>query len=118
MGAQPERVFPMFFGVWVALGLVFTAFFYLNKDAALKRKVHPPFAIAVGVLFLGFVMLTGKPRDAFFLFVMVPAIALITLLNIRNTKFCSACGKMLVSQNPFAPPKFCTKCGASLDEQT
>src|SRR5262245_57464634 len=96
MGVQPERVFPIFFGVWVVLGLSSAAFFFLNKNAALKRKVHPPFVIAVGVLFLGFVMLMGTPHDAFFLLIFVPAITLITFLNIRNTKFCSGCGKMLV----------------------
>jgi hypothetical protein len=117
MGAQADRVFPIFFGVWVVLGIVSAAFFFFNNDAALKRKIHPPFVIGVGILFLSFVVLMGFPPDAFFFLVVVPAVILISYLNLRNTKFCSSCGKTLISQNPFMQPKFCSKCGANLDDK-
>jgi hypothetical protein len=68
----------------------------------------------VGVLFLTFVALMDFPRP-FFLF-LIPAVALMTFLNLRNTKFCDACGKTLINQNPFSPPAFCSKCGAALNE--
>lgn len=118
MGAQAERVFPIFFGVWIVLGVFSAAFFFLNNNAALKRKVHPPFVIGIGVLFIIFGVLMGFGRDAFFFIVIVPAVAVITILNLRNTKFCGSCGKTLISQNPFTPPKFCSKCGTSLDNET
>jgi hypothetical protein len=118
MGAQAERVFPIFLGVWIVLGVFSVAFFFFNQNAALKRKVHQPFVIGIGVLFVGFVVLMGFPLDTFFFFVMVPAVALITFLNLRNTKFCDSCGKTLISQNPFARPKFCSKCGANLEGET
>ena len=116
MGAQAERVFPIFIGVWVVLGVFSAAFFLFNNRAALKRKVHPPLVIGIGALFLGFVVLMDFPLDAFFYFVLVPAVVLITYLNLRNTKFCSACGKTLISQNPFTRPRFCSRCGADLED--
>ena len=118
MGAQVERVFPIFIGVWIVLGIGSTAFFFLNNNAALKRKVHPPFVIGVGILFLAFVVLMGMARDAFFYCIFVPGIVLITLMNLRNTKFCDTCGKTLINQNPFVRPRFCSKCGASLEDAT
>ena len=104
-------MFPIFMGVWVVLGIVSTAFFFLNNNAALKRKVHPPFVIGVSILFLGFVVLMGTPREAFFYCIFVPAIALITLMNLRNTKFCDTCGKTLINQNPFARRSFARNVG-------
>jgi hypothetical protein len=109
-----DQVFPVFFGVWVVLGLFSAGFFFLNKNAALKRKVWPPFLVATGMLFLGFMWAMGLPAEAFFL--AVPAVALITLLNLRAVRFCNSCGATLMSQNPFTRPTFCSKCGAKLTQ--
>lgn len=115
MNIAPERVFPIFIGTWILLGIVSAAFFFFNLNAVLKRKVFPPFVIFVGVLFLAFGILMGFARNPFFFVVMVPFVALITYVNICNTRFCDSCGKTLVSQNPFIQPKICSKCGAKLD---
>lgn len=114
MNDQIQRVFPIFFGVWIVLGLISAGFFFFNNNAALKRKVFPPFVIGVGVLFLAFVALMGFPAGMFF--IIVPAIVLITFLNLRSTRFCNACGKTLINQNFLSAPKFCSKCGAALDD--
>ena len=107
-----KQIFPIFIGVWVVLGLASAAFFFLNKDASLKRKVWPPATIGVGVLFLGFVWLMGFPAEV--MYIAVPAVALITFLNLRAVQFCDSCGKTLMSQNPFSKAEFCSKCGAKL----
>ena len=78
---NPDQIFPVFFGVWVVLGLFSAGFFFLNKNAPLKRKVWPPFVVVAGVLFIGFAMAMGFPSQM--LFVMVPVVALITYLNLR-----------------------------------
>lgn len=95
------------------MGVASAAFFYLNKDAPLKRKLFPPFAIGAGVLFLVIVWADLGGNGIFFL---VPFVGLITFLNIRMTKFCDTCGRTLTRQDPFSPPKFCSKCGASLEK--
>jgi hypothetical protein len=116
MGGLAGRTFPIFFGVSIVLGAASSAFFLLNRNATLKRRIYPAFVIGVGVLFLIFVWLMAVPDDVSFFCVMVPGVVLITLLNIRNTRFCNSCGRTVFTQNPFASPKFCSKCGASLDD--
>jgi hypothetical protein len=110
--SQADQVFPIFFGVWVVLGLFSAVFFLFGKNASLKRKVWPPFTIATAVLFVGFAWAMGFPSQVFL--VMIPAVAFITFLNLRSVKFCDGCGKTIMSQNPFSPPQFCSKCGARL----
>jgi hypothetical protein len=110
--AAGEQIFPIFFAVWVALAVVSTAFFFLSRNASLKRKIWPPFAVGIGVLFLGFVWLMGSPSD---LYITAPVVALITVLNVlRGLQFCDSCGKTLLNRNPFSKPAFCSKCGAKL----
>jgi len=103
-------LFPVFFGVWVALGIL-SLFFFLNKDAALKRKVWPAFTIATGILFIGFLWAMGASSPLF-----VIAVVIITVLNLRAAKFCDACGKTLMMRNPLSPPQYCAKCGAKLTQ--
>lgn len=112
MNAQAQQVFPIFIGVWILLGAGSAAFFLLNSNAGLKRKVLPPFVIGTSILFLGFNVLMGFPLQA--LLVTGPVVALIAYLNLRATKFCDACGKTLMNQNPFSPAKYCSRCGAEL----
>ncbi|KQV45118.1 hypothetical protein [Massilia sp. Root335] len=80
----------------------------------MKRKVWPPFLGIVGVLFLGFTWTMGVPLETFFF--AVPAVALITLLNLRTVRFCNSCGATLRSQNAFSKPAYCSKCGAKLEQ--
>jgi hypothetical protein len=68
--------------------------------------------ISSGVIFLGFIWLSGAPPAA--LLLAVPGVALILFLNIRGIQFCDACGRTVFSQNPWSPSKFCAKCGAPL----
>jgi ribosomal protein L37AE/L43A len=56
----------------------------------------------------------GVPAETFYL--MVPVVALITLLNLRATQFCNSCGTTIVSRNAFSIPTFCSKCGAKLGQ--
>ncbi|HEY4081017.1 MAG TPA: hypothetical protein VGM81_09990 [Burkholderiaceae bacterium] len=109
---QAPQGFPAFFVIWAILAIGFSAFFYLNPNAALKRKVWPFAVIAAGLIFIAFVWTSGIPHEG--LLFMAPVVALITWINIRTMKFCDACGKTARAQNPFTPPKFCSKCGAPL----
>ncbi|MCH9827845.1 MAG: hypothetical protein K0U79_08880 [Gammaproteobacteria bacterium] len=110
--AKAEQIFPIIFTLWVLFGVGFAAFFYFNRNAALKRRVLTPCLTAQGLLFLGFAVYLGTPKQ--FLLIAVPGVFLITLINIRAIRFCDACGRTLHNQSLFSPPKFCSKCGASL----
>lgn len=111
--ASVSQMFPIFIVVWVTLGVASMAFFYLSKNASLKRKLWPRVSIGASVLFVAFVWAVAGTNELFF---VVPFVGLITVLNLRMMKFCNSCGRTLTNQNPFSPPKFCSKCGASLEE--
>jgi hypothetical protein len=112
--SSTDQVFPVFIVVWAGLGIASSAFFYLSKNASLKRKIWPPASIAASVLFLAFVWTRGIPASEFIF--VVPFVALITFINLRVMKFCDACGRTVMNQNPFSLPKYCSKCGAALDK--
>ena len=108
--SEAANIFPIFFSTWIVLGLGSFAFFYFNRDAALKRKVLPVVIVSTGILFLGFLWLMGLRGEA--MYIAVPAVILISLLNLRGTKFCDSCGRTLYNQWPFSEVELCPKCGS------
>jgi len=107
-----EEIFPIFFGVWILLGVLSFLLFFMSKNTKLKKKLWPPFVIFAGLLFIGFGYAMGFDGEP--LFIMVPMVVLISFLNIRSAKFCDSCGKTNMNQNLLSPAKFCSKCGEEL----
>lgn len=111
-GGDAASVFPIFFGVWMLLGLGSFAFFHLNRNAVLKRKVWPIVVLLSGILFIGFIWKMGIRGNG--VYMAVPAVVLISLLNLRATKFCDSCGRTLHNQGLFSAAEYCPKCGVKL----
>lgn len=111
-GLPPE--FVAFTVPWAILGLSSFLFFHFNRNAALKRRVWPAFIVTIGIIFAGFVFHVMGHQQPQVLYFMVPAIILISFLNIRTTLFCDACGKTLYRQPIFSRARFCPHCGAEL----
>ena len=110
---EPPALFWIFMIVWIGLCGASWWFFSRNSDAVLKRRVMRWGVVGMGLLFIGFVFaLTGDPRMLLF---VVPAVALIGLLNIKLTKFCSSCGATLYNYNWLGRMRYCSRCGASLE---
>ena len=86
-----DDIFPIFFVVWILLGISGSVLFYGRRDVAFKRKYFPWYVCLAGVLFLGFVAAMGVPLPL--LALMAPFVALITYMNLRGTHFCDACGR-------------------------
>ena len=110
----------LFVGTWIVLAIVGFFLFYHNKNAAFKRKYFPRYIVLVGVLFVFFtatlsVVSSGSLWSLGILVVIVPAIYLVSYMNLMMTKFCDKCGTTLTNMNPFTQMKFCSKCGAELD---
>jgi hypothetical protein len=99
--------------VWAALSAGTWLFYMRNRDAALKRRVLRVQMPLVAIAFLAIVVVMLWPHLEV-LVIMVPAVALITWLNLRNTKFCDACGATLINQNWLSGPRHCSRCGAPL----
>jgi hypothetical protein len=106
-----DRVFPVFMGTWIVLAVAGFYFFPARRDVRSKRKWWPWWIALVSVLFIGFVAATGFSTGV--LAFMIPVTVMIGLLNLRNTRFCGTCGRMITE--PFTRPKYCSKCGGDLD---
>ena len=113
MNTEPDQIFPIFFGTWIVLGILGLFLFGFKKDVRFKRKWFPRFIIFVGFVFIMFIKLMGTPNEVFYL--VIPAVILISFLNIHFTKFCTSCGKTLYHYNWFTKMKFCSSCGAKLN---
>ncbi len=107
------KVFTVFFPIFAVIAIGGVIFFYLNRNVNLKRKVLVPGFVISSLIFLGFIYSMKLPNNVFW--IAVPAVILISYLNIRVTKFCDSCGRTIIGQNPFSPPNYCSKCGAPLN---
>ena len=107
---RPEAALPPFFVIWAALCLVVWTFYWKGSLDA-KRRWHPRIVFGSAILFLGFVALMTPSA----LVLAVPAVAAISVLNFKMTKFCAACGATQIQNPPWITIRFCSKCGASLE---
>ena len=114
--ADKQQVFQAFFAFWIVLGVSSFLFFQLNRDSKLKKRVLPFFVVGVGVIFGTFAAWMSDWQP-FVLAFFLPMVALITVLNLRTTKFCPSCGRTLYRQPVFAKASFCSHCGSSLEEK-
>jgi hypothetical protein len=86
---------------------------YLDKDVARKKRLLPVFIIGSGALFVVFGFLISGSFSI--LAFMIPAVVLISLLNLCMIRICSACGRTIHSGMWFARAEYCSKCGARLE---
>ncbi|HEY1049623.1 MAG TPA: hypothetical protein VGE39_07700 [Prosthecobacter sp.] len=80
----------------------------------LKRRIWPWFSVGTAVVFAAFVYGTVGRRNPGTLGIMLPALLIITWMNVRMTRFCDACGKTITQRTPFSKDAFCSRCGAPL----
>jgi hypothetical protein len=105
-------VFPVFAVIWVLLGIGNAVFMLRGRNPRLKRTLFRWFNVVGCALFSVFVLvLTRRP---IILLLVLPALGVISFINIRTTKFCGSCGATLYDLIWFRRTKFCTRCGASL----
>lgn len=84
------NIFGIFSAIWVALGVSGFGLFFVSKNVRFKRRYFPWYVTLVGLLFIWFGLQMGLPLRLFF--ILVPAVALITFINVKVTKFCDNCG--------------------------
>ena len=112
MNPDPQRAFLPYVFVWIAVALGGGLFFMRNRDAALKRRIYPPYLIGTALLFLAFITVGARMGST--VLIAIPFLALAVVMNLRQVRFCDACGRTVQGSNPIVPPKFCPGCGASL----
>jgi hypothetical protein len=114
--AQPPLItFPVFFGFWIALGVGSWVLIAWLPTAQAKKSWSDRISILASIIFFAFLWTQFAPtKGSFALFIMGPALALITWLNIRNTYFCDKCSKRSYDRNWFANTYCCPNCGNKL----
>jgi hypothetical protein len=112
MKPHPE-ITPWFFATWIVLGIWGLWSTYIDKNIARKKRLLPVSIVGSGALFVIFVFLiSGDLRVLAF---MVPAVVLITFLNLRMIKVCPTCGRTIHSGMWFTRAEYCSKCGGRLN---
>ena len=101
--------FVTFFVCWIALSIA-VLIFYNKANYATKKAVHPFVAIGIGLLFLAFWEWVLRGHLPWIFIVLV---AVVMLLNLRNTQFCQQCNATL--RGRFSRVSFCPKCGAHME---
>lgn len=94
-------------------GISVMLFLQFNKNAALKRRVLRWSLVLMAPLVFGFFWAANAPLPVILL--LIPGWAFIAFVNLRNIRFCDACGRTLVSYNLIFRQKFCSNCGKSLN---
>jgi len=107
---QASARFHIFFVAWIVLMLVGAVLSRGIKDPRLKQTLWPIWTLFIAAAFLGFTFYT----QGYVSFWPVIPVLFIAYLNIKNQKYCLACGKSQFNRNPFQPASFCSHCGAPL----
>ena len=99
------------FALFILIGVFGNLFLYFSRNIAAKKRYYRWIIISGAVFFV--IMIYGMPLPVI-LFFVGPALVLITYLNIRNTKICHLCGKVLYNYHWLSKMEYCSKCGATL----
>src|SRR5271165_5328919 len=105
----------VFVGLWGAAGIANWWFMATSKDAVLKRRVLIRVVVGAGVVFTAVVYVVSG-GDLRTMALVVPAVAVISYLNLRFIHFCQVCGATLHAGG-FHKARFCSRCGSLLGQQ-
>jgi cytochrome bd-type quinol oxidase subunit 2 len=104
-----EAAFTVVFIGWVALGVGGWLLMRGRHTAGEKRSAHRTITIAGGAIFAAFSIWAAPPAAV----MIIPMVAVIIWLNLRNTLFCARCGETSQIARPLAKrAAFCPICGA------
>jgi hypothetical protein len=112
MKPHPE-IAPLFIATWLILGITGMWLMFIDKNVPRKKRLLPVFIVGSGAAFVIFVFLITA--DLRVLAFILPATALLSVLNLRMIRICSSCGRTIQSGMWFTKAEYCSKCGARLD---
>jgi hypothetical protein len=102
-------------------------YFWISTNTKVKRRIWPFFVGVITLFFIVFVyaalpeMIESFDQsidpEAFqpLFYIFLIALPVLGYLQVRNTKFCSACGKTHFAKEIFIAPRYCSKCGAEIN---
>jgi hypothetical protein len=99
--------FLVFSVVWIVLAAI-NGWLVFRASLAVKRKWTPRLVVGVGVLLLGFL---AWGATVTFVAGATLVVALLTFLNLKSIKFCSACSAYYFHFGRVSKDSYCMKCG-------
>jgi hypothetical protein len=115
MQLSSAPTFVMMCGVLAVFGLSSSAFFFLSRNADLKRRLYP-WTLVLGWIFIGTLLVAMRapyPAIALMLAIGIP----IAWVNRRMMHFCDHCGRTVRDRTPFSQAAFCPRCGTHLHDR-
>lgn len=106
------QIFDVLLATALVLSLALTAFFLLNKNSLLKRRVWRVSQLLSALFFIGIVVAAGYPP--FVQLLVAVAVLPISYFNRHALQFCNACGVTVFRQGLLGSPEMCPKCGVPL----
>jgi hypothetical protein len=101
---------PAFVIFWILLSVASFCFFHFHRGAKLKRRIWPILIIGTALLFVAFSFyFLGSHLEM--LVLVIPAVALVSFINLRKVRFCDSCGRTLYQQPIFRAASTCPCCG-------
>jgi len=105
---------PLFISTVLVLTAIDGYLNVVNRNAALKRKLHPWLVALNGIVMLGFIPLLGFPIQLYW--VAIPAFIMIYYIGRAYVKFCVVCGRTVTMLDTLTDPiTQCPYCGATID---
>ncbi len=100
--------FPIYFIIWALLGLIGTLWIRSRPTPQEKKKWFDRFVIVMGIFIAGFTCFVAVLWKQYLIipFVLVAG-SVISILNIRNVRYCEECGKKSSSRTS----SYCPHCG-------
>jgi len=99
---------------WFVFANIGMWYFFIDRNAARKRRLWPIVVILVNGSFIGIVLGLGLRGTG--LALMIPAILLISAAQIYKVRFCDNCGATVgLLTRGILPPASCNKCATDLN---
>jgi hypothetical protein len=97
--------------IWCALVVPNAVFYFVNKDAKLKRKIHPWWMWGIGVTMMVASVWLGRAQMNLPIFLFIIAInAAFSFYYTKAIVFCDTCGKTMFRLYPFQKTAHCSRC--------
>jgi hypothetical protein len=106
-------LFALFAAAWIAIGVALWMF-YSRASYQRKKRWHLTLVAGAALVFIAFAYALSQRVEV--LYLAVPAVAAITFLGYKLTRFCPRCGFTIRRTGFFARIVYCPRCGCKLED--
>ena len=111
---RPNDLFALFAAVWIAVGVGLWVF-YTRASYQRKKRWHLALVAGAALVFIAFAYALSQRTEV--LYLAVPAVAAISFLSYKLTRFCPRCGFTVHRTGFFNRVIYCPRCGCKLEDE-